>query len=85
MRRFATSPIGEGGPQLPDGFAELAFTSVADGFALSGACEGAVDGHRVFDDLGERGAQHEWGYGCGECPACQLRAKGWREYAARAT
>jgi 7-cyano-7-deazaguanine synthase len=32
--------------------------------------------------LGERGAQHDWGYGCGECPACQLRAKGWREFAA---
>jgi 7-cyano-7-deazaguanine synthase len=35
--------------------------------------------------LGERGARHDWGFGCGECPACQLRAKGWREYAARAT
>jgi 7-cyano-7-deazaguanine synthase len=34
--------------------------------------------------LGERGAQHDWGYGCGECPACALRAKGWREYAALA-
>jgi 7-cyano-7-deazaguanine synthase len=33
--------------------------------------------------LGERGAQHAWGYGCGECPACALRARGWREYAAR--
>lgn len=33
--------------------------------------------------LGERGALHDWGYGCGECPACQLRAKGWREFAAR--
>jgi 7-cyano-7-deazaguanine synthase len=32
--------------------------------------------------LGERGAQHDWGYGCGECPACALRAKGWREYVA---
>ena len=32
--------------------------------------------------LGERGARHAWGYGCGECPACSLRAKGWREYAA---
>src|SRR5215216_3300549 len=31
--------------------------------------------------LGERGAQHDWGFGCGECPACALRAKGWREYA----
>jgi 7-cyano-7-deazaguanine synthase len=33
--------------------------------------------------LGERGARHEWGYGCGDCPACGLRAKGWREYVAR--
>jgi 7-cyano-7-deazaguanine synthase len=35
--------------------------------------------------LGERGTRHDWGYGCGECPACRLRAKGWREFAARAT
>jgi 7-cyano-7-deazaguanine synthase len=33
--------------------------------------------------LGERGARHDWGYGCGECPACSLRARGWRDYAAR--
>src|ERR1700753_3733629 len=33
--------------------------------------------------LGERGARHDWGYGCGECPACSLRARGWREYVAR--
>lgn len=25
---------------------------------------------------------HEWGHGCGECPACKLRAKGWEEYQA---
>ncbi|WP_316192546.1 7-cyano-7-deazaguanine synthase QueC [Bradyrhizobium sp. SZCCHNRI1029] len=30
--------------------------------------------------LGERGARHDWGHGCGQCPACELRAKGWREY-----
>lgn len=23
---------------------------------------------------------HEWGHGCGDCPACKLREKGWREY-----
>jgi 7-cyano-7-deazaguanine synthase len=34
--------------------------------------------------LGERGARHAWGYGCGECPACALRAKGWQEFAADA-
>ncbi|TFW29228.1 7-cyano-7-deazaguanine synthase QueC [Massilia horti] len=32
--------------------------------------------------LGERGERHEWGYGCGTCPACELRARGYREYAA---
>ena len=33
--------------------------------------------------LGERGARHDWGYGCGECPACRLRARGWQEFAAK--
>lgn len=23
---------------------------------------------------------HDWGYGCGDCPACELRASGWAEY-----
>lgn len=31
--------------------------------------------------IGERGPLHEWGYGCGKCPACTLRAKGWHVYA----
>ncbi|MEQ8936101.1 MAG: 7-cyano-7-deazaguanine synthase QueC, partial [Amphiplicatus sp.] len=31
--------------------------------------------------FGVRGARFDWGYGCGECPACELRAKGWNEYA----
>jgi 7-cyano-7-deazaguanine synthase len=35
--------------------------------------------------LGERGARHAWGYGCGGCPACELRARGWHEYADRRT
>ena len=26
--------------------------------------------------LGERGTRHVWGYGCGVCPACTLRAAG---------
>lgn len=30
--------------------------------------------------LGDRTHQWEWGFGCGECPACQLRAEGWRRY-----
>jgi 7-cyano-7-deazaguanine synthase len=32
--------------------------------------------------LGERGQRHDWGHGCGSCPACQLRAEGWRRYRA---
>jgi len=32
--------------------------------------------------LGSR-ERHDWGPGCGECPACALRARGWREYAER--
>jgi len=30
--------------------------------------------------LGERGVRHDWGYGCGQCPACELRRKGWEAY-----
>jgi 7-cyano-7-deazaguanine synthase len=30
---------------------------------------------------GERSDLHEWGYGCGACPACNLRRKGWEAYA----
>jgi 7-cyano-7-deazaguanine synthase len=30
--------------------------------------------------LGERGVRHAWGYGCGRCPACELRADGWRAW-----
>jgi 7-cyano-7-deazaguanine synthase len=33
--------------------------------------------------LGERGERHPWGYGCGHCPACELRARGWHEWAER--
>ena len=32
--------------------------------------------------LGDRSTRHEWGYGCGQCPACELRAGGWREWRA---
>ncbi|MBY9065490.1 7-cyano-7-deazaguanine synthase QueC [Hyphomonas sp. WL0036] len=32
--------------------------------------------------LGERGARHGWGYGCGTCPACELRAGGWQRWQA---
>ena len=30
--------------------------------------------------LGDREHRHAWGYGCGSCPACELRARGWVGY-----
>jgi 7-cyano-7-deazaguanine synthase len=30
--------------------------------------------------LGERGTQHDWGFGCGDCPACELRDQGYRAW-----
>jgi 7-cyano-7-deazaguanine synthase len=37
------------------------------------------DTHTCY--LGERGELHDWGHGCGSCPACELRARGYRQYA----
>ena len=34
--------------------------------------------------LGDRRQRHDWGYGCGTCPACELRAAGYGEWAAGA-
>src|SRR5262249_13584256 len=49
-------------------------------------------GGRVLVDLiveethscyrGERVRRHDWGFGCGTCPACELRAKGFEGYKA---
>lgn len=33
---------------------------------------------------GERSVLHDWGYGCGSCPACRLRAAGYARYRGRA-
>ena len=31
---------------------------------------------------GDREHRHDWGYGCGDCPACDLRRKGWQAFSA---
>jgi 7-cyano-7-deazaguanine synthase len=33
--------------------------------------------------LGDRSRRHDWGYGCGECPACRLRAEGYARFVGR--
>jgi len=34
--------------------------------------------------LGDRTHRQAWGFGCGSCPACELRARGWDAYVAQA-
>jgi 7-cyano-7-deazaguanine synthase len=33
--------------------------------------------------MGDHSTLHEWGYGCGKCPACQLRRSGYDRYQER--
>jgi 7-cyano-7-deazaguanine synthase len=41
------------------------------------ALTGLIVEHSHSCYLGDRSQRHDWGYGCGTCPACDLRAKGW--------
>jgi 7-cyano-7-deazaguanine synthase len=50
-----------------------------------------LGGHALIDLIvgetvtcyeGDRSQRHDWGYGCGKCPACDLRAKGYARYKA---
>jgi 7-cyano-7-deazaguanine synthase len=62
----------------------------AQTWALAEALGGAAFVDLIIEEThtcyrGERGQRHDWGYGCGTCPACELRAKGYAEWrAARA-
>nr|WP_315431539.1 7-cyano-7-deazaguanine synthase QueC [uncultured Albidiferax sp.] len=38
------------------------------------------DTHTCY--LGDRVHRHAWGYGCGQCPACELRARGFERFSA---
>lgn len=37
-----------------------------------------LDTHTCYQ--GDHTTQHSWGYGCGTCPACELRAKGYEQF-----
>ena len=41
------------------------------------------DTHTCY--LGDRTKRHAWGYGCGTCPACQLRKTGYETFSHRGT
>jgi 7-cyano-7-deazaguanine synthase len=60
-------------------------------FALAEELAGAPFVDLLVEDthtcyLDDRAHRHDWGYGCGECPACRLRADGFARWqAARKT
>ncbi len=68
----------------------LMWIDKADTFALAEEIGGKALLDLVIEDshscyLGERGQRHDWGYGCGTCPACQLRAQGFAKFMQRKT
>jgi 7-cyano-7-deazaguanine synthase len=63
----------------------LMWRDKAQTFALATALGGEAlldlvveDSHSCY--LGDRSTRHAWGYGCGRCPACELRANGYAAY-----
>jgi 7-cyano-7-deazaguanine synthase len=56
-------------------------------WALADALGGEALTRLIVEDthtcyLGDREHRHDWGYGCGTCPACELRASGYRRWRA---
>ncbi|QDJ49973.1 7-cyano-7-deazaguanine synthase QueC [Bordetella hinzii] len=67
----------------------LMWLDKADTWALADSLGGPELVQTIVEEshtcyLGERGQRHDWGYGCGECPACSLRKSGWLRWVARA-
>lgn len=56
----------------------------AQTFHLADLCGGLTTvleySHTCYN--GDHSTPRVWGYGCGDCPACQLRANGWIKYIA---
>jgi 7-cyano-7-deazaguanine synthase len=59
--------------------------------AATFALADAIGGEKLIDlllaethtcYLGDRQRRHDWGFGCGECPACRLRAEGFAKWKA---
>lgn len=66
----------------------LMWIDKADTFALAEELGGKAFLDLVVEDshscyLGDRSRRHAWGYGCGTCPACQLRAQGFAKFMSR--
>ncbi|MDN3918748.1 7-cyano-7-deazaguanine synthase QueC [Roseateles violae] len=67
----------------------LMFITKAETWALTEQLGGAALNDLIVEHthtcyLGERKQRHAWGWGCGTCPACELRARGYVEYKGQA-
>lgn len=67
----------------------LMFLSKADTWRLGETLGGDAFTAMVVEHthtcyLGDRSRRHAWGWGCGDCPACALRARGHAEFVAGA-
>lgn len=65
----------------------LMWLDKAETFALAQELGGAPLLELVLEQthscyLGDRSTRAPWGYGCGGCPACELRAAGWERFVA---
>ncbi|HVX98232.1 MAG TPA: 7-cyano-7-deazaguanine synthase QueC [Pseudorhodoplanes sp.] len=65
----------------------LMWVDKAQTFALARSLGGEAFLDLVVEEthscyLGDRRTRHAWGYGCGTCPACRLRAEGYARFLA---
>lgn len=65
----------------------LMWIDKASTWAMAEALGGATLVHLVRDGthtcyVGDHVTKHDWGYGCSDCPACDLRQKGWQGFVA---
>jgi 7-cyano-7-deazaguanine synthase len=65
----------------------LMWIDKAGTFALAQEIGGAALLDLVIEEThscyrGDRAQRHDWGYGCGACPACRLRAEGFSRFTA---
>lgn len=63
----------------------LMYLSKAQTWALAHALGGDDLVARIIEHShtcyeGDRTHRHDWGYGCGQCPACELRARGYQQW-----
>lgn len=63
----------------------LMFLSKAETFKMAYTVGGHAGLNIILKEThtcynGDHSTWNEWGWGCGSCPACKLRAKGWAEF-----